>query len=234
MESKKNIPFEREKILDFFVKNKSLRFSEMEQLSGLRSNLLAYHLEQMLTEELIEKRGDFYVLTLKMEKMLPFFAHLRGKEVGALSVVLVAIRDGEKICLLKREKRPYQSYWGLIGGKLKNGESIEETAIREAKEETGLDCEFVAINSVVHERLKEKSIFKHTFVLFLVTANVIAGKIRSSEEGSVQWFDIHMLEKDKIIPSDYFMISHLLDKKSDLVQVVIEEEEEKLVHFTQF
>ncbi|MBU0457664.1 MAG: NUDIX domain-containing protein [Nanoarchaeota archaeon] len=234
MEIKKLNKEEREKIFEFFIKNKRLKFSEIEKLSGLRSNHISYHLEQMLKDELIEKEEENYKLTSKAEKIFPFFAHMTGKEVGALPVVLVAIKKENKICLLKREKRPYQGYWGLIGGKLKNGESIEETAIREAKEETGLDCQFESINSVVHERLKEKDNYKHTFVLFLTTVNTESDKLRFSDEGKADWFDVKNLNQDEIIPSDYFMIKKLLNNKSDLVQVVIEEKNEKLINFQQF
>ncbi|MFH1406271.1 MAG: NUDIX domain-containing protein [Nanoarchaeota archaeon] len=233
MEMKKLNNEEREKIFEFFIKNKRLKFSEIEKLSGLRSNHVSYHLEQMLKDELIEKEEDNYKLTSKAEKILPFFAHVTGKEVGALPVVLVAIKRENKICLLKRKKRPYQGYWGLIGGKLKNGESIEETAVREAKEETGLDCQFESVNSVVHERLKEKGHYKYSFILFLTTVKTDSDKIRFSDEGKVEWFDIDKINKDEMIPSDHFMIRKLLKKKSGLVQVVIEEEEEKLISFKQ-
>ncbi len=42
--------------------------------------------------------------------------------------------------LRKKKNYPGDSSWGLIGGKLKNNETIEQTAIRELKEEANIDC----------------------------------------------------------------------------------------------
>ncbi len=43
------------------------------------------------------------------------------------------------IVLIRRENPPYQGYYALPGGFVEVGETVEEAAKREAKEETGLD-----------------------------------------------------------------------------------------------
>jgi len=45
----------------------------------------------------------------------------------------------EGIVLIRRENSPYQGYYALPGGFVEVGETVEEAARREAKEETGLD-----------------------------------------------------------------------------------------------
>lgn len=49
----------------------------------------------------------------------------------------IIIDLGGKIVLIKRNNPPYG--WALPGGFVNYGETVEEAAIREAKEETGLD-----------------------------------------------------------------------------------------------
>ena len=220
---------EREKIFETFLKHHEQKFSEIEKQLEIRSNHLVYHIDQMIKDELLKKENSIYTLTKKAEKLIPFFAHITDKELGALSVVLVAILNKEKtkIALLKREKRPYKDYWGLIGGKLKLEESIEETAVRETKEETHLDCKFNKIHAILHERVKENEKVKHAFILFLTTVTAESEKIIRSEEGKVEWFDIKDIN-EKIIPSDLWMINNCLDKTSDLKQIIIEDKDQEL------
>ncbi len=58
-----------------------------------------------------------------------------------LPTVDVIIETEEGIVLIKRKNPPYG--WALPGGFVDYGESLEEAAIREAKEETGLDIELI-------------------------------------------------------------------------------------------
>jgi len=47
--------------------------------------------------------------------------------------------DFKGIVLIERGKEPYKGKWALPGGFQEEGETLETTAIREAKEETGLE-----------------------------------------------------------------------------------------------
>lgn len=58
-----------------------------------------------------------------------------------ISVLIFLKNTQGKFLLLKRKKTPNQGLWSPIGGKLEmpTGESPFECAVREAKEETGID-----------------------------------------------------------------------------------------------
>ena len=51
--------------------------------------------------------------------------------------VIVAVINNSKV-LLTRSVGWNHSYWGLVAGHVKSGETAEETAVREVKEEVGL------------------------------------------------------------------------------------------------
>ncbi len=219
---------ERENIFEIFVKNKKMKFTEIEKILDIRSNLLNYHLKIMIEEGLLGKVEEMYCLTKEGETIIPFYAHLTNKEKGSLVISAVAIRRKGKICLLKRSKRPYQGYWGMIGGKVRLEESIEETATREALEETGLKCEFKRVVSVLHERVKDSGSVKHSFVIFFCEVEAKSDELVETDEGEVKWFPINSLPKD-IIPSDRLMIEKLLKtRKSNIGKVMIEEVEDEL------
>jgi 8-oxo-dGTP diphosphatase len=69
--------------------------------------------------------------------------------VGAMCL----IEDGEGRVLLVRQ--PYRAGWGLPGGFLKRGETPEACAVREVREEVGLDVELTGLaQMVVDERAR--------------------------------------------------------------------------------
>ncbi len=102
----------------------------------------------------------------------------RGGE--AIEIVLVA--------------RPEQRLWALPKGTPKSGESIEETAVREVSEETGLDVRIESeIGSISYwYAIAEKRIRVHKVVHhFLMTP--VGGDLAAHdhEYDVVVWLDIH-------------------------------------------
>ncbi len=64
-----------------------------------------------------------------------------GQPRNPYPTVDIIIEVGDKIVLVERKNPPYG--WALPGGFVEYGESYEEAAVREAKEETGLDVELL-------------------------------------------------------------------------------------------
>lgn len=63
-------------------------------------------------------------------------------------VGVVAESDDGKILLVRRNTEPRKGYWDLPRGYLENGESTEEGARREAREEAGADMKIDALLGV--------------------------------------------------------------------------------------
>ncbi len=63
------------------------------------------------------------------------------------SVEIIIQKDGD-IVLIKREGPPFRGKWKLPGGMVEYGQTVEEAAMRESKEETSLDVELIDILGV--------------------------------------------------------------------------------------
>jgi len=64
-----------------------------------------------------------------------------------LTVDTVIIYHG-KIVLIRRKNPPYQDHFAIPGGFVEVGETVETAAVREAKEETGLDVRLIKLLGV--------------------------------------------------------------------------------------
>ena len=55
-----------------------------------------------------------------------------------VAAVLGVIVHESRVLLVRRSNPPDAGFWGFPGGKIEAGETLEQAAIREVKEETGL------------------------------------------------------------------------------------------------
>lgn len=65
----------------------------------------------------------------------------QGRRGPALTVDVIIELEGQGVVLVRRRHPP--SGWALPGGFVEYGESLEQAAVREAREETSLDVELV-------------------------------------------------------------------------------------------
>lgn len=88
----------------------------------------------------------------------------------------VALIDRDRVLLIQRARRPYFGMWSLPGGRLEAGETPEEAAMREVREEVGLTC--FRLVPVRRMRLGEGG----QFVLQVFATEGFEGEIVASDE----------------------------------------------------
>jgi 8-oxo-dGTP diphosphatase len=110
-------------------------------------------------------------------------------------VVDVIIHQDEKILLVER-KMPAKGELAIPGGFVKWGESVEEAALREIKEETGLKVKLEEILGVYSA--PERDPRGHITTIVFV-AEPISGKLKlSSEHLSLRWNKISDLDFSRL------------------------------------
>jgi ADP-ribose pyrophosphatase YjhB (NUDIX family) len=146
----------------------------------------------------------------------PFKMTDKTKREKILNIALCALVNDGKILLLKRNKEPYKDHWGLVGGKMEFGEHIEETAVREFFEETGIKTNFDSLAGIASEVLHSEGEKTAHFLIYVAKLKSETTEIKESDEGELKWFELNNLDKSIMIPSDYVMITEYIMKNNPL------------------
>lgn len=102
-------------------------------------------------------------------------------------VVSLVIVCGDQVLLGKRAGNPGKGLWGTPSGYIEYEDDFLTTAIREAKEETGLDVEIKSILNIISSFVSEKY---HFLVIYLL-AEVLGGELTAGDDlEAVAWFPL--------------------------------------------
>jgi len=105
----------------------------------------------------------------------------------APAVGVILERKGS-VVLVKRRYEPQAGLWGLPAGFMESGESPEETAIREAFEETGLRIEIDQLHGAYRGAGSGTGA---RVVLLVYRARITGGRLRAGDDAEeVGWFDL--------------------------------------------
>ena len=86
----------------------------------------------------------------------------------------------DKILLIKRLTVPFRGYWALPGGRVDPGETVEQTIVREVKEETGLDVTVVRKIGEYHEQGVQGGV-EYDYYPACFFVKTLSGDIRKQE-----------------------------------------------------
>lgn len=130
------------------------------------------------------------------------------------SAVCSLVRDG-KILFIRRNKFPFEGLLSLPGGKIEYGETLEEAAVRELEEETGIRSRFVSHLATIPEHVVENGQVIAHFMIQLCELEHLEGL--PSREFEPVWVGLEEIEarRHEITPSDYNMIKRLIVPKGN-------------------
>ena len=105
---------------------------------------------------------------------------MRIKFRGNTAIAIIEFPD-KKILLIKRGTPVFRGYWALPGGKVEDGETVEEAVVREVKEETGLKVKIMRKIGEYHYSGKNNGIdYDYYPTCFLV--KVVEGTVKRQKE----------------------------------------------------
>ncbi|MCL2444760.1 NUDIX domain-containing protein [Candidatus Saccharibacteria bacterium] len=129
------------KILRDLLFVKSLRFADLVTVTGLEADHAKFHIKRLVELGYLDRKSGKYALSVKgkeyANKLDTDDNTIERQPKSTCFLILHDTKTG-KVLLQERLKNPYYGFWGFYTGKVKWGESIYETAVRETLEETGL------------------------------------------------------------------------------------------------
>lgn len=133
--------------------------------------------------------------------------------VPAVSVVVS--NDAGEILLIRRTDN---GTWALPGGAMDIGESLAQAAIRETKEETGIDCEITGLSGIYtdpgHVILYTSNGEVRQEFSIVLTARATGGQPTPSIETSeVRWVPVTSVEHYQMDTSMKLRIRHYAERR---------------------
>lgn len=135
------------------------------------------------------------------------------KYTGKTSTAIIPYPDN-KILLIKRNTRPFVGFWALPGGRMDPGESIDQTVIREVKEETGLDVKILeVIGEYVEKGAREDIEYEYYPTCFVVEP--VGGELKKqdSEIQEMKLFSLDALPKPLAFEHEKMLEDYVQAKK---------------------
>jgi mutator protein MutT len=126
--------------------------------------------------------------------------------VSAVEVVAALIRDdvGRYLITRRREGTHLAGLWEFPGGKREAGETLEQSLVRELREELGAEFEVTDLVETVRWPYPDKTVILHFF-----GCRHLAGAIEPLEGQLMEWVAPMALRQYQFPPADEALITRL-------------------------
>ena len=135
------------------------------------------------------------------------------REVSAGGVVYRREGDSIEVVLASRRTRRGELAWGLAKGGIEEGESLEDAAVREVREETGIEAEIEdSLGDTRYFYVWEDTRIRKTVHFFLMRATGGDPLDRDDEMEEIRWFPIERALKRAAYRGERDVIGRALDR----------------------
>lgn len=123
-----------------------------------------------------------------------------------VAAAVIENREGRILIARRKADITLGGYWEFPGGKLEEGESPYECAVRELREEMDLHIE---AGDVLIETTYDYG--DRVVRLIAVKALMVGGHIRLHDHDDIRWVTVHEMGDYLFAPADEAVVDHLLE-----------------------
>ena len=117
-------------------------------------------------------------------------------KIPSLTVDIFIYNENHEFILIQRKNPPFEGSWALPGGFVDYGETTEDAAIREAKEETSIDVKLEKLVNVYSDPDRDPR--RHTVsIVYLARGNFDDAKA-DDDAKDIGVFSFDVLEEEKL------------------------------------
>ena len=131
-----------------------------------------------------------------------------------VTATLAMVFLGDKILLGKRKKKIGfdDGFYNGFGGRLEEGETVEEATLRELTEESGVvGTEYEKVGVIEFDVWFKGEHTWMTVHIYKITK--FEGEPIETDEASPEWFDLDKIPYDKMFPDDIYWLPLVLEGK---------------------
>src|SRR3989344_9085223 len=123
-----------------------------------------------------------------------------GEAITVHVVAGVLLKREDRFLLVQEGEGAKKGLWNWPAGKVDEGYTLEETAVKEAKEETGYNVKLIREIGIFHEGTKEA--VKHLFY-----AEIIGGELNfpKDEIMNAKWFSFEEIKQIKNLRGNWIL-----------------------------
>ena len=132
-----------------------------------------------------------------------------------IEVVAAIIVKGKKVFATQRGYGEFKDGWEFPGGKIEQGESLEEALIREIREELDVDIIVGRLLETVEYDYPNFHLTMHCFICELLSEEIIL-----KEHEDAKWLEEDELDSVDWLPADVGLIDKIFAAEEDYNRVV--------------
>ena len=186
------------KILRELLFQPTVNFAKLQNITGLESDHAKFHIKRLVELNYVVKKDGGYSLSIigkEYANKLDTDSNTIERQPKSTTIMIVKNPKTGKYVIQERLKNPYFGFMTFFSGKVRWGESVYETAVRETLEETGLETtvDDWQWRGIYHERVNhsDKNEIVEDKLFYIFYTEKFSGKLITDFEGGRNyWMDL--------------------------------------------